>query len=107
MPHKRKTNDALRTIGEATPRSSIIKFDNLLIRIEKYLNWSSADPLADADRINDLLDEIRAAWRRASRRQAKEPQMVKDDLVLEQNAVLSENHPVRSHELETLLARRC
>jgi Protein of unknown function (DUF2384) len=104
MPQKRKINDALRTIDGATPRPGTIKFDNLFIRIEKYLNWSSADPLADADRINDLLDEIRAAWRRASRRQAKEPQMVKDDPVLEQNAVLSENRPMRSHELDTLLA---
>jgi hypothetical protein len=72
--------------------------------IRDCLNWGSTDPLADADRINNLLDEIRAVWRRPSSGQTMEPNMVKDDRVSEPHAVLMANHPARSPELDALLA---
>ena len=99
MPHKQKPADASRTFGqsidEATDRPTSSEFEYLLIRIRKYLSWSSASPLADADRIDGLLDEIRAALRQPSQGQAKEPNVVKDDPVSEANAAVMANHPAR------------
>jgi Protein of unknown function (DUF2384) len=108
MPHKQKPADASRTFGqsidEATDRPTSSEFEYLLIRIQKYLSWSSASPLADADRIDGLLDEIRAALRQPSQGHAKEPNVVKDDPVSEANAAVMANHPARSPELNALVA---
>jgi hypothetical protein len=108
VPRKQKRDDASRTvgqtIGEVTARPTGIKFEQLLITIEKHLNWSSINPLADADRINNLLDEIRAVWHRTSQGQVKEPNMVKDDPATDLNAVLTADHPALSPGLDALLA---
>jgi Protein of unknown function (DUF2384) len=91
-------------LGEVTARPTGTKFELLLITIEKHLNWSSVNPLADADRINDLLDEVRAVWRRTSKGQSKEPRMVRDDPASEMNAVLTVDHPALPPGLDALLA---
>jgi Antitoxin Xre/MbcA/ParS C-terminal toxin-binding domain len=108
MPQKQTPDDASRALGqsidEARDRPTTIKVSHLLVRIRKYLTLDSTDPLADADRINDLLDRIRRLCRRSSPAPAKEPNMVKDDPVSETNAVVTANHPARSPELDALLA---
>lgn len=108
MPQKQKPADASSTLGqtidEVSTRPTTTELEHLLIRIEKHLNWSSANPLADADKIDDLLDEIRAVWRRSAQGQTKERNMVKDDPLSKAKAVLMVSSSTRSPELVALLS---
>jgi hypothetical protein len=85
-------------------RRSVEDIDDVLAKVHHFLCNGSRHPLDDADKINNMVDEIRAAHEvRASSRSRKEAsQMVRDAPMQGSKAGLAD-YPVLSAELDKLL----
>jgi hypothetical protein len=85
-------------------RKSVEDIDDVLAKVHHFLCKGSRHPLDDADKINNLVREIRAAHeqRASSRPRQEASQMVKDEPMQGSKAGLAD-YPALSPELDELL----
>jgi hypothetical protein len=83
---------------------SIYDIEDVLTHVQHFLRWISQPPMEDADKIDELVDEIRASdSAEAIRPRNEEPQMFTEDRMHEGSAILSAQQ-ARSPELDELLS---
>lgn len=85
-------------------RKSVEDIDEVLAQVRDFLSFGSQHPLNDADKINNLVDEIRAVHEaRASSKPRKQASQMRKDGPMQGSKTGLADYPVLSPELDKLL----